>query len=139
MEDANVQNLCTISDVNKGQVVGGTARAKRDANNGTSTLTAKSPNTFRDIRKGDWIQTVIWIWGASSDLDSTTIKTNMVDSVAKNGKTLVLKNTDAQVDGDLSYKQSTILFQGKTICDKKKWTNKWGVHWDGVSNYNKCP
>jgi len=139
MEDANVQNLCAISDVNKGQIVSGTASAKRDVNNGTSTLTAISPNTFRDIRKGDWIQTVIRIWGASSDLDKSTIKTNMVDSVAKNGKTLVLKNTDAQVDGNLSYKQSTILFQGKTICDKKKWANKWGVRWDGVSNYNKCP
>jgi len=125
MEDANVQNLCTISDVNKGQVVGGTASAKRDANTRKSTLTAKSPNTFRDIRKGAWL-TINQIQ-------------YMVDSVDKNGKTLVLKNTDAQVSGNLSYKQSTILFQGKTICDKKKWANKWGVHWDGVSNYNKCP
>ena len=26
----------------------------------------------------------------------------------------------------------------RTICDKKKWAVKYGVQWDGVSNYNKC-
>jgi len=24
------------------------------------------------------------------------------------------------------------------VCDKKKWANKYGVDWDGVSNYTKC-
>lgn len=24
------------------------------------------------------------------------------------------------------------------VCDKKKWTNEYGIVWDGVSNYNSC-
>ena len=31
-----------------------------------------------------------------------------------------------------------IDFQDKTICEKKQWSNDFGVVWDGVTNYNKC-
>jgi hypothetical protein len=26
-----------------------------------------------------------------------------------------------------------------TNCSKKTWAKKWGVYWDGYSNYNGCP
>jgi hypothetical protein len=26
----------------------------------------------------------------------------------------------------------------KNICNKKKWANKYGLSWDGVTNYSKC-
>jgi hypothetical protein len=29
-------------------------------------------------------------------------------------------------------------FNKYNLCEKKKWADKWGVYWDGVSNYNKC-
>ena len=133
MEDANIQNLCAISDVNKGLIKSGTASAKRNVNTRKSTLTAKDPKKFT-IRKGDWL-TVFTTTG-------TTIGTYMVESVAK---TLVLINTDAGVGGsdgasvDVSYKPSSIMFDGMTVCDKNKWAkSKWHVRWDGISNYNKC-
>jgi len=31
-----------------------------------------------------------------------------------------------------------IDFQDKAICEKKQWANRFGVAWDGVTNYNKC-
>jgi hypothetical protein len=140
MEDVTVNNKCEISETNKGQFTYGTATAKRDANNGTSTLTATSPNVFRDVKRGDGFKIVTWDWGANRDLEkATVIGTYMVDRVDRSGKTLVLKNTNAQVDGSVIYIQSAVLFDGKTVCDKKSWASRWGVHWDGVSNYNKCP
>lgn len=124
MEDATIQNKCAVPiKNNKGQIIGGTAIAKPDVNSGTSTLTAKVPNRFRDIRRGDW-------------LTINRIQ-YMVDGVDRNERTLTLKNS--QTSGTVTYKRSEIAFEGRTICDKKKWANKWGVRWDGVSNYNKCP
>ena len=141
MEDANIQNQCTVSDTNKGQIISsGTANATRNTTNGTSTLTASDPNIFRDVNRGDWFKIIDFNWGPNNDLITRTdVGTYMVDSVAKNGKTLVLKNTSAQVNGNLSYSHSIISFDSKNVCEKKKWANKWGVQWDGVSNYNKCP
>lgn len=128
MEDANIQNLCAVSDVNKGLIKSGTASAVRVVNTRKSTLTAKDPKKF-DIRKGDWLTVSL----------GTTIGTYMVESVAKKGKTLVLNNTDTGVDGDVSYTPSSIMFDGMTVCDKNKWAKRWGhVRWDGISNYNKC-
>lgn len=134
MEDANIQNLCAVSDVNKGLIKIGTATAKGDVNARKSTLTAKYPKKF-DIRKGDWL-TVFTTTG-------TTIGTYMVESVKVDKKkkieTLVLNNTDTGVDGDVSYTPSSIMFDGMTVCDKNKWAKRWGhVRWDGISNYNKC-
>lgn len=42
--------------------------------------------------------------------------------------------------GFLKSKRSPVDFNKPymTTCDKKKWANKWGVQWDGISNYNKC-
>lgn len=43
--------------------------------------------------------------------------------------------------GLLKNKTSPIDFNDPymTTCEKKNWAaNKWGVHWDGISNYNKC-
>jgi len=124
IEDATINNKCEVSIKNKGQIVSGTAAAKPNIMNGTSTLMAITPNVFRDIRKGDWLT----IYGTPY----------MIDSVDKTGKTLVLKNSSID-SKQISYIQSTIVFDGKTICDKKNWASKWGVRWDGVSNYNKCP
>ena len=28
--------------------------------------------------------------------------------------------------------------ESATLCDKRKWANKYGIKWDGVSNYNHC-
>ena len=123
MEDAIVKNKCAVPiKNNKGQIVGGRANAKR-ANNGTSTLTAIYPNKFRDIRGGDWL-TINQIQ-------------YMVERVDRNERTLTLKNS--QNSGNVRYERSIFAFEGRTICDKKKWANKWGIKWDGVSNYNKCP
>jgi hypothetical protein len=123
MEDATIQHKCTVPiKNNKGQIIGGTAVAKRDVS-GTSTLTATYPNRFRDIRRGDW-------------LTINRIQ-YMVDRVDRNERTLTLKNLP--ISGDVIYERSIFAFEGRTICDKKKWATKWGVRWDGVSNYNKCP
>jgi len=122
-EDAINRNQCAVSDKNQGQITTGRAKAKRDINKKTSTLTAKSPDRFYDMRKGDWLT----IYGTRY----------MVYSVDKNSTTVVINNSS--IDGeDIPYIQSTILFAGRTVCDKKRWANKWGVDWDGVSNYNKC-
>ena len=157
MEDANIQNLCAVSDVNKGLIKSGTASAKRNVNTRISTLTAKDPKKF-DIRKGDWLTvfksrfTVAYkkktIFGKTVEMPyykktETTIGTYMVESVKVDKETkietLVLNNTDAGVDGDVSYKPSSIMFDGMTVCDKNQWAKRWGhVRWDGISNYNKC-
>lgn len=133
MEDANIQNLCAVSDVNKGLIKSGTATAKGDVNTRKSTLTAKYPDKFA-IRKGDWLSV--------SNETGNPIGTYMVESVDKKGKTLVLNNTDAQLNGssvDVSYTLSSIMFDGMTVCDKNKWAKTtWQVQWDGISNYNKC-
>jgi len=124
-EDSTIQNKCTVSSKNKGQIVGGTATAqsvtaqKDDA----TTLTANNPNKFRDIRKGDWL--------------TINLTQYMVDKVDINEKTLTIKNNPGS--WIVNYEPSIFAFEDMTICDKKKWANKWGVRWDGVSNYNKCP
>lgn len=39
----------------------------------------------------------------------------------------------------INFKDDTWNTQGLTnICAKKKWATKWGITWDGVSNYNSC-
>jgi hypothetical protein len=122
-EDSTIQNKCTVSSKNKGQIIGGTATAQKNTKLNTTTLTAKNPNKFRDIRKGDWL---------------TINRTQyMVDKVDRNEKTLTIKNNPDS--WSVNYEPSIFAFEDRTICDKKKWANKWGVRWDGVSNYNKCP
>jgi hypothetical protein len=123
MEDATVKNKCAVPiNNNKGQIVGGSADAKR-VDSSTSTLTALYPNKFRDVRGGDWL-TINQIQ-------------YMVERVDRNERTLTLKNFPNS--GNVTYERSIFAFEGRTVCDKKKWANKWGVRWDGVSNYNKCP
>ena len=33
---------------------------------------------------------------------------------------------------------TSIPFENRTICEKKRWANTFDVVWDGVTNYNKC-
>ena len=58
-------------------------------------------------------------------------------------------NTHYGVDGTNGYTFSTqanttgdtIDFSNaywNDVCKKKKWANKYGINWDGVSNYTKC-
>ena len=49
---------------------------------------------------------------------------------------------------DIKQKHNLLQFDPKTLgiqfsdyatlCDKKKWANFHGIHWDGVSNFNHC-
>ena len=140
-EDATIQNQCTVSDTNRGLNSDGTAGAKRDANKQTSILTAKSPNAFREIKKGEWLNIfkAEWDFKNKFKIVKTLIGTYLVDSVEKNGKTLVLKDPNNEIDREsIIYSRSKITFNDKTICEKKKWANSWGIQWDGVTNYNKC-
>jgi hypothetical protein len=46
-------------------------------------------------------------------------------------------------NGQQGYKQreGTVDFTDPywaDICTKKKWANKYGINWDGISNYTKC-
>lgn len=53
----------------------------------------------------------------------------------------VVNKSDGSVDD--SYPQpddtnTSIPFENRTICEKKRWANTFDVVWDGVTNYNKC-
>ena len=51
-------------------------------------------------------------------------------------------------DTEIKQKHNLLQFDPKTLgiqfsdyatlCDKKKWANFHGIHWDGVSNFNHC-
>lgn len=56
----------------------------------------------------------------------------------------VVNKGDGTVDGTYPFQPTNtaspenIDFQDKAICEKKQWANRFGVVWDGVTNYNKC-
>lgn len=72
--------------------------------------------------------------------------------IQKNGINLGTKSDDSErtyADKDEfgsvddSYPQpdvtnTSIPFENRTICEKKRWANTFDVVWDGVTNYNKC-
>jgi hypothetical protein len=71
-----------------------------------------------------------------------------IDNIGKNNGSIKnltdLKNSQVQLDSntnlwDWGTTQIGLDFnEMATICDKKKWANFNGIHWDGISNYNNC-
>lgn len=41
-------------------------------------------------------------------------------------------------EGTIDFKDAAWSSSGTAICNKKKFANKFGLVWDGVSNYNGC-
>ena len=58
--------------------------------------------------------------------------------------TLLQSQSDNKIDSshyvwELDTENLGIRFnESATLCDKRKWANKYGIKWDGVSNYNHC-
>lgn len=76
--------------------------------------------------------------------------TKMFSNTGKNNgsldnfMTLLQSQSDDKIDSshyvwELDTENLGIRFnESATLCDKRKWANKYGIKWDGVSNYNHC-
>ena len=57
----------------------------------------------------------------------TYSKTAMDNDTKSKGK---MKNTD--------FDTKIQFVDNATMCDKSRWAHKYGISWDGVSNFNRC-
>jgi hypothetical protein len=67
--------------------------------------------------------------------DKTAAKTTIGDTGSGDGFLYLKLNND----DDRWQKIETNAYAGlSTRCAKKKWAQKYGLHWDGITNYNGC-
>ena len=84
-------------------------------------------------------------WEVNGD-GACIIPTNGINLGTAGSSVDFVKKKDDGITADDTYpfqptdttNPENIDFQDKTICEKKQWSNDFGVVWDGVTNYNKC-
>ena len=74
-------------------------------------------------------------WTTTSSANPNATNETIYTCTAPSGFTQTLTSGEG-----LTWTSNTIAYNDNTtsICDKRKWTTRNNILWDGVSNYNSC-
>ena len=71
----------------------------------------------------------------TGDWPSSALPVEFSDnSTASHGK----KYDDKTITNNDGKSQPKGDYNGSDTCKYRKWSRHWGIHWDGISNYNSC-